>query len=58
MMVVDQRELARAKTQVTTAPEAPLPATPSAAAIKTRILSLDALRGFVMFLMLAKPCIS
>jgi heparan-alpha-glucosaminide N-acetyltransferase len=54
MMVVDQRELARAKAQVTTAPEAPLPATPSAAGIKTRILSLDAFRGFVMFLMLAE----
>jgi heparan-alpha-glucosaminide N-acetyltransferase len=39
---------------VTTAPEAPPPVQPSASGVKTRILSLDAFRGFVMFLMLAE----
>ena len=40
---------------MTAAPEAPPPAPPFAAAgIKTRILSIDAFRGFVMFLMLAE----
>ena len=39
---------------VTAAPEALAPAPPSAAGIKTRILSIDAFRGFVMFLMLAE----
>ena len=53
-MVVGQHERARANTKVTAAPEAPPPAQPSAAGIKTRILSLDAFRGFVMFLMLAE----
>ena len=53
-MVVDQKKLARVKANVTTAPEAPPPAQPSAAGITTRILSIDALRGFVMFLMLAE----
>jgi heparan-alpha-glucosaminide N-acetyltransferase len=54
-MVVGEHERARARTAVTTAPDASPPAPPFAAAgIKTRILSIDALRGFVMFLMLAE----
>ena len=39
---------------VTAAPEPREAAPPSAAGIKTRILSIDAFRGFVMFLMLAE----
>ena len=39
---------------MTAAAEAPPPAQPSAAGLKTRILSLDAFRGLVMFLMLAE----
>jgi heparan-alpha-glucosaminide N-acetyltransferase len=54
MTVVVQHERARARTKVTAAAEAPPPPPPSAAGIKTRILSLDAFRGFVMFLMLAE----
>ena len=55
MTVAVQHERARENTKVTAAPEAPPPAPPSAAAgIKTRILSIDAFRGFVMFLMLAE----
>ena len=54
-MVVGQHERARARTAATTAPDASPPAPPFAAAgIKTRILSIDAFRGFVMFLMLAE----
>jgi heparan-alpha-glucosaminide N-acetyltransferase len=59
-MVVGQQERASVTTAVTTAPDAPgreaaPPSHPFAAAgIKTRILSIDALRGFVMFLMLAE----
>jgi heparan-alpha-glucosaminide N-acetyltransferase len=56
-MVVAQQERAREQSTVTTAPDgvfaAPAPAS-GAAGIKTRILSLDAFRGFVMFLMLAE----
>ena len=54
-MVVGEHERARARTAVTTAPDASPPAPPfTAAGIKTRILSIDAFRGFVMFLMLAE----
>ena len=54
-MVVGEHERARARTAVTTVPDASPPAPPfAAAAIKTRILSIDAFRGFVMFLMLAE----
>ena len=53
-MVVAQQERARA-TPASTAPDAAPPPHPFAAAgIKTRLLSIDAFRGFVMFLMLAE----
>jgi predicted acyltransferase len=53
-MVVAQQERPRARSTITVPEEAP-PSHPFAAAgIKTRILSIDALRGFVMFLMLAE----
>ena len=53
MTVGVQHERARESTKVTAA--APPPAPPFAAAgITTRILSIDAFRGFVMFLMLAE----
>ena len=52
MTVLVQHERARASTKVTAA-DAPPPPPPSATG-KTRIQSLDALRGFVMFLMLAE----
>ena len=54
MTVAVQHERARENTKVTAAAEAPPPPPPSATGIKTRILSLDAFRGFVMFLMLAE----
>ena len=55
MTVGVQHERARESTKVTAAAEAPPPAPPFAAAgITTRILSIDAFRGFVMFLMLAE----
>lgn len=53
-MVVGQHELVPATATIAAAPGAPVPAQPFGAAIKTRILSLDAFRGFVMFLMLAE----
>ena len=54
-MVLAQQERTRARPAATTAPDAAPPPHPFAAAgIKTRILSIDALRGFVMFLMLAE----
>src|SRR6186997_1463216 len=54
-MVVAQQERARARSSAIAGPEEAPPAHPFAAAgIKTRILSIDALRGFVMFLMLAE----
>ena len=54
-MVVAQQERPRVRPSATTAPDAGPPAQPPAAAgITTRILSIDALRGFVMFLMLAE----
>jgi predicted acyltransferase len=52
-MVVGQHELVPSTATIVAAPRAPAPAQPLAA-IKTRILSLDAFRGFVMFLMLAE----
>ena len=55
MTVGVQHERARESTKVTAAAEAPPPAPPFAAAgITTRVLSIDAFRGFVMFLMLAE----
>ena len=51
MTVAVQHERARGNTKVT-AEASPPP--PSATGIRTRILSLDAFRGFVMFLMLAE----
>ena len=53
-MVVGQHELVPSTATMTAAPGAPAPAQPFGAGIKTRILSLDAFRGFVMFLMLAE----
>src|SRR5262245_56599477 len=54
-MVVAHQERTRAKPAATIATDAAPPPHPFAAAgIKTRILSIDALRGFVMFLMLAE----
>jgi predicted acyltransferase len=58
-MVVAQQELARVRPAATTATDAAAEVAPpphpfAAAGIKTRILSIDALRGFVMFLMLAE----
>src|SRR4029079_4272503 len=54
-MVVAQQERPRARSSAIAGPEEAPPAHPFAAAgIKTRILSIDALRGFVMFLMLAE----
>ena len=47
-MEVGQREI------VPPAAAIAVPAPPSGAGVKTRILSLDAFRGFVMFLMLAE----
>jgi heparan-alpha-glucosaminide N-acetyltransferase len=54
MTVAVQHERARESTKATAAAEAPPPPPPSATGITTRILSIDALRGFVMFLMLAE----
>jgi predicted acyltransferase len=55
IMVLAQQERTRARPAAATAPDAAPPPHPFAAAgIKTRILSIDALRGFVMFLMLAE----
>ena len=54
MTVAVQHERARENTKVTAAAEAPPPPPPSATGIKTRIQSIDAFRGFVMFLMLAE----
>ena len=54
MTVAVQHERARENTKVTAAAEAPPPPPPSATGITTRILSIDAFRGFVMFLMLAE----
>ena len=54
MTVAVQHERAGENTKVTAAAEAPPPPPPSATGIKTRIQSLDAFRGFVMFLMLAE----
>src|SRR5688500_17511354 len=53
-MVVGQHELVPATATIAAASGAPAPAQPSGAGAKTRILSLDAFRGFVMFLMLAE----
>ena len=53
-MVVGQHELVPSTATIAAAPGAPAPAQPLGAGIKTRILSLDAFRGFVMFLMLAE----
>jgi heparan-alpha-glucosaminide N-acetyltransferase len=54
-MVVAQQERDRVRpTGATVTEVAPSPPPFAAAGIKTRILSIDALRGFVMFLMLAE----
>ena len=53
-MVVGHDERVSVRTTATAGPTAAPPPQPLAAAIKTRILSIDALRGFVMFLMLAE----